>query len=194
MLHYRKYTQLNDAPWVVFVHGAGGSSSLWFKQIREFRHYFNIILVDLRGHGKSNLFLEGIYKEQFTLREATEDIIEVLDTENIHQAHFIGMSLGSVIIRELAEIAPERISSIILGGAVTKFNIRSQLLLKMVYFLKRIIPFMWLYKCLAFAVMPRKRNRESRLIFINDAKKISRSEYLRWFHLISEANPLLCSL
>ena len=42
-----------DAPWVTFVHGAGGSSSTWFKQIREFRKEHNVLLIDLRGHGQS---------------------------------------------------------------------------------------------------------------------------------------------
>jgi pimeloyl-ACP methyl ester carboxylesterase len=36
-----------------FVHGAGGSSSIWFKQIRDFQKQYNVLLLDLRGHGES---------------------------------------------------------------------------------------------------------------------------------------------
>ena len=32
---------------------AGGSSSIWFKQIRAFKKMFNVLLLDLRGHGNS---------------------------------------------------------------------------------------------------------------------------------------------
>ena len=39
--------------WVVFVHGAGGSSSIWYKQVRDFREHFNVLLIDLRGHPAS---------------------------------------------------------------------------------------------------------------------------------------------
>ena len=53
MLHYSKHLNPKSKLWVTFVHGAGGSSSIWFKQLREFTKYFNVLLVDLRGHGKS---------------------------------------------------------------------------------------------------------------------------------------------
>ena len=37
MLHYTIYKN-NDTslPWLTFIHGAGGSSSIWHKQIRFF--------------------------------------------------------------------------------------------------------------------------------------------------------------
>ena len=35
------------------MHGAGGSSSIWYKQLRAFKENFNVLLIDLRGHGKS---------------------------------------------------------------------------------------------------------------------------------------------
>ena len=41
MLNYCVYkcTKKNDS-WITFVHGAGGSSAIWFKQIRFFSKYF----------------------------------------------------------------------------------------------------------------------------------------------------------
>ncbi|WP_144277153.1 alpha/beta fold hydrolase, partial [Chlorobium sp. KB01] len=96
MLHYKTY-ELDDpeAPWVVFVHGAGGSSSIWFLQIKEFIRHFNVLLVDLRGHGKSKGM--ALHKEDrhYDFEDITRDIIEVLDSLNIRKAHFIGISLGT---------------------------------------------------------------------------------------------------
>ena len=54
MLSYTVYLHPTSTNWVTFVHGAGGSSSIWFKQIRYFQKDFNVLLLDLRGHGKSN--------------------------------------------------------------------------------------------------------------------------------------------
>ena len=54
MLYHKTFELGPDRDWVVFVHGAGGSSSIWFKQQRAYREHFNELLLDLRGHGQSN--------------------------------------------------------------------------------------------------------------------------------------------
>ena len=53
MLSYSVYKNENASKWVTFIHGAGGSSSIWFRQVRAFKSEFNILLIDLSGHGKS---------------------------------------------------------------------------------------------------------------------------------------------
>lgn len=191
MLYYRKYINDSDKEWVILVHGAGGSSSLWFKQIKAFQKNFNVLMVDLRGHGKSKDFLKAFCSYKFTMEDVSHDIVEVMNHEKIDKAHFVGLSLGSIIIRNLAELIPERISSLIMGGAVINFTIKSRTLVKVGNFFKMILPYMWLYKLLALAVMPRKSNKESRILFIREAKKIGQKEFLRWYKLISEMNPLL---
>ncbi len=191
MLYYRKYITREDRDWVIFVHGAGGSSSLWFKQIKEFKKSFNILMVDLRGHGKSKDFLKDYYRKRFTMGDVTRDLLVVMDNENIEKAHFIGLSLGTIIIRNLAEMVPERIQSMVMGGAVIRFNIKSRILVHIGNLFKRIFPYMWLYRLLAFAVMPRERNKESRILFVKEAKKVGQKEFLRWYKLVNDMNPLL---
>ena len=55
MLYYRIHERAPDSEWVVFLHGAGGSSTIWYKQIRAFKEDFNVLLIDLRGHGLSKI-------------------------------------------------------------------------------------------------------------------------------------------
>ena len=55
LISYTVYKHETSESWVTFVHGAGGSSSIWFKQIREFQKNFNVLLLDLRGHGNLSL-------------------------------------------------------------------------------------------------------------------------------------------
>ena len=50
---------------------------------------------------------------------------------------------------------------------------------------------MWIYKIFALIIMPNHNHRESRLLFIREAKKLYQKEFLRWFKLTSEVNPLL---
>ncbi|AXT63249.1 alpha/beta hydrolase [Aquimarina sp. AD10] len=191
MLNYSVYRHPKNVAWVTFVHGAGGSSSIWFKQVREFRKHFNVLLLDLRGHGNSKPVLKDAFNSKYTFDSITEDIVEVIDKEKIEKSHFVGISLGTILIRNLAEKHPGRVSSMIMGGAIMKLNFRSQVLMKLGVVFKSVIPYMFLYKFFAFIIMPKKNHKKSRLLFANEAKKLYQKEFVRWFRLTSEINPLL---
>ena len=79
MLHYTTYTEAASDQWVTFVHGAGGSSTIWFRQIRDFKKHFNVLLLDLRGHGNSKPNLVQAFQQRYTFDSITDDIIEVID-------------------------------------------------------------------------------------------------------------------
>ena len=196
MLYYKEYLLEKAAgpepsDWVVFIHGAGGSSSIWFKQLREFRQHFNVLLIDLRGHGKSKDMLQKYVEGNYTFKDISHDVLEVLDHLKIGTAHFVGISLGCIVIRTLGELQPARISSMILGGAITRLNIRSNVLMHGGNLLKRVVPYMWLYSLFAWVIMPKNRHRSSRLLFIEEAKRLAQKEFLRWYKMTSEINPLL---
>ena len=190
MLYYKTYETDPTAEWVTFVHGAGGNSSIWFKQIRDFRPHFNLLLIDLRGHGKSKS-PSFDKRKRYTFEEIGDDVIEVLDHLQIRSTHFVGISLGSIIIREIAERFPERTKSMVLGGAIMKLNLRGQVLMRLGRIFKSVIPYMWLYKFFAFIIMPRRKHQESRSLFVKEAKKLYQKEFKRWFTLASQINPLL---
>jgi pimeloyl-ACP methyl ester carboxylesterase len=190
MLHFTTHLHTPDSEWVCFIHGAGGSSSIWYKQLRSFKEHFNVLLVDLRGHGKSkNIFSNGLKKYRFDT--IGNDIIEVLDHLKIQQSHFVGISLGTIIIREISERFPDRVQSMILGGAIMKLNARGQILMRSGVLLKSVIPYLLLYRFFAFIIMPHKTHKESRSLFVNEAKKLYQKEFKRWFTLAAEVNPLL---
>ncbi len=190
MLHFKTFLRKETSSWVTFVHGAGGSSAIWHKQIKDFKKEYNILLIDLRGHGKSKNKIYDKLKS-YTFDSISDEIIEVLDYLKILKTHFIGISLGTIIIREIAERFPQRCKSLILGGAVMKLNFRGQVLMRLGVLLKSVIPYLLLYKFFAIIIMPRKKHRESRNLFINEAKKLYQKEFKRWFTLVSEVNPLL---
>ncbi len=191
MLNYNTYIHQDSSTWVTFVHGAGGSSSIWYKQVREFRKHFNVLLLDLRGHGDSKPRLKDAFKEKYTFDSITDDIVEVIDHLKIEKSHYIGISLGTILIRNLAEKFPHRVESMIMGGAIMRLDIRSQILMRLGIIFKSIVPYLWLYKFFAFIIMPYRNHKESRLLFVREAKKLYQIEFTRWFKLTSEINPLL---
>tara|TARA_B100001057_G_C22747566_1_gene910405 strand:- start:548 stop:1333 length:786 start_codon:yes stop_codon:yes gene_type:complete len=191
MLNHYTYLNENTTKWVSFIHGAGGSSSIWSRQIRSFKKEFNVLVIDLRGHGKSKPTLKDSLNNEYTFNAITEDIIEVLEYLKIKKAHFVGISLGTILIRNLAEKNPEIVESMVLGGAILKLNIRSQILMQIGNIFKSVVPYMMLYKLFAFIIMPKKNHKESRILFVNEAKKLYQKEFIRWFKLTAEINPLL---
>ncbi len=191
MLNYRTHKVSDDSPWVTFVHGAGGSSTIWYKQIKIFSKHYNVLLIDLRGHGSSKKGGASDFSGKYTFKSVSRDVLDVLDYENIEKSHFAGISLGTIIIRQIAEEYPERVASMIMGGAIMKLDTRSQILMKLGVIFKSLLPYLLLYKFFAFIIMPKKTHRNSRNLFIREAKKLYRKEFLRWFKLTAEINPLL---
>mgnify|MGYP003397084847 CR=1 FL=1 len=191
MINYTLYENKNSQQWVTFVHGAGGSSSIWFKQIRDFQKQYNVLLLDLRGHGNSKPSLKTALKQKYTFSALANDILEVLDFLQIQKSHFVGISLGTILIRQLAEMYPERVQSMVLGGAILKMNFRSQVLMRLGNAFKYVLPYLVLYRFFAFVIMPKKNHKQSRLLFINEAKKLYQKEFIKWFKLTAEINPVL---
>ena len=191
MLYYKTFFKDDDTDWVVFVHGAGGSSSIWFEQLKAYKKEFNVLMVDLRGHGKSKGMLQKYYEDEYSFKLASQDILDVMDDAGIQQAHFVGVSLGTIIIRTIGEMAPDRVQSLVMCGAIMRLNIRSRFLVSMGHLFKKVVPFMWLYKLFAWIILPRKRHSESRNLFIREAKKLYKKEFMKWFNLTHEVNPLL---
>ena len=179
MIHYKIYSRQHKE-WVVLVHGAGGSSSIWYKQIRAYRKHFNLLEVELRGHGACMIKNSPT---KYTLDLVSKDILDVLNSQGIEKAHFVGISLGTMLIRHLAETHPERFHSMLLAGAVIRITPRLHVFLGLANAFKRMVPFIWLYKMFAWVLMPRKTHQSSRHLFIQEAKKLKHREFLRWLTL-----------
>lgn len=161
MLSYSIYHNEDSVKWVTFIHGAGGSSAIWFRQIRDFKKEFNVLLIDLRGHGESQT-RSNDKKSNYTFDVITNDITEVLIHLKIEKSHFIGISLGTILIRNLAEKHPDLVEKMVLGGAILKLNVRSKLLMGFGNVFKSVVPYIVLYKLFAFVIMPKKttKNRD----------------------------------
>ena len=153
MLHYTKYqNKKKELPWLTFIHGAGGSSSIWHKQIRFFSKFFNLLLIDLRGHGNSKGLTLNPFQSKYTFDVITDDIIKVLDHEKVLKSHFVGISLGTILIRKPADFSPERVITMTMAGAIIQLNFRSRIMMYFGNWTKSFLPYMWIYRLFALIV------------------------------------------
>lgn len=94
---------------VVLIHGFTDSARDWVPMLPYVSTQFRLILVDLRGHGRSS-------KPEccYTRFDFAYDIKLLLDALKVQQADLVGHSLGSIIAQTLAESWPERTRRVVL--------------------------------------------------------------------------------
>ncbi|MCT2535850.1 2-succinyl-6-hydroxy-2,4-cyclohexadiene-1-carboxylate synthase [Aquibacillus koreensis] len=109
-LNNRKYwvqEQGNGNPIVLF-HGFTGSSHTWDAFVESWKSDNRLILVDLPGHGKTEL------TDPVSMEEFCKDISQLLEKLSLPSAHFIGYSLGGRAALSFAMLYPEKVESLIL--------------------------------------------------------------------------------
>lgn len=185
MLFHKKFLHPSSETWVVFVHGAGGSNVVWFRQLRDFKKQFNVLLIDLRGHGKSKMS-RLTAADRYRFDEIALDVVEIMDHLKIARAHFVGISLGSIVIRAIDKLSPGRAESIILGGAVVQFSTKIRVLVTMARLLHVILPYMWLYRLNALILIPSRASADSRRLFIREAINLGKAEFSKWLKMSND--------
>ncbi|MES3023493.1 MAG: alpha/beta hydrolase [Pseudomonadota bacterium] len=110
-------------PTAVFIHGAQNDHSVWILQTRFFAHHgFNVLAVDLPGHGRS----KGEAKT--SVEQMAAWVLEVLDAAGVKSALMIGHSMGSLIALEASAMAPERVSHLAMLGSTYPMKVSDALL------------------------------------------------------------------
>lgn len=189
LLHYKIYDESPNSEWLIFIHGAGGSIVTWKYQIEAFRPYFRLLLLDLRDHGKSKN-IQPAY-EQYDFDIVADDILRVVDHLGIDRAHFMSMSLGSVILQKIDEKRPDLINKMIMAGGVFRANLKIKLFVHSAKFLNYFLPYRVMYNLFSWVVLPKKNHRHSRRLFRLQSQKLDQHEYLKWVGLYKDLFNLL---
>lgn len=188
MLYHEVHRCEGSNEWVVLIHGLGGTLDTWQPQIRTFRKKYNLLLLDMPGHGKSYISDERMPKA-FTNSMFVEATTEVMDSLGIKRAHFISISLGSSVIYALINAVPERVITAVFGGGVGYVKGIWRQVFALTLFMERHVPWIFprklLYRFIVKAVMPRKSQKASRERYYNEAIKLSLKDFWAWMEFIA---------
>lgn len=99
-----------DAPPIVFVHGAMMGRSVWSPQIDALADRYRCISVDLPGHGE-------LRKRRFRLEEAASGVIAAIDQAAGGRAVLVGLSLGGYVAMTVAGRHPEKVRGLVIAGS-----------------------------------------------------------------------------
>ncbi len=110
-------------PTVVLIHGVLNDHSVWILQSRYLAHHgFNVLAIDLPGHGRSG------GEAPATVEEAARSVLGLLDALGVERAALVGHSFGSLIALQAAADAPERVRHLGLVGTAYPMRVSPALL------------------------------------------------------------------
>lgn len=108
---------------LVFIHGVLNDHSVWILQTRYLAHHgFNVLAVDLPGHGRSGGDAPA------SVEEAAQFIKALLDAAGVKQAGLVGHSWGSLIALETAARLKDRITHLALVGTAFPMKVSPALI------------------------------------------------------------------
>jgi len=110
---------------LLLLHGFGGCSQDWSPLVADWSAHFQLIIPDLRGHGRSSNPAK-VFRHQ----DAAADILALLDHLAIGNFKALGVSGGGNVLLHLATRQPERVEAMVLVSATSYFPAQARPLMR----------------------------------------------------------------
>lgn len=108
-----RYVTAGKGEPVLLLHGWMSDSGMWGRlDTNPAAKEFQLIAVDLRGHGKS----DKPHDAKDYGPEMAADVVRLLDHLKLPKAHLVGYSMGAFVAGKVAAAHPDRVLSVVYGG------------------------------------------------------------------------------
>lgn len=109
IVYYMSGTEQKE--WILLLHAAFVNHNMFQTQIEAFRDQYNVLTLDIIGHGKSTNTTKGDSIDRMPMW-----ISEILKKEKIKKIHIVGISLGAVLAQSFANQYPQAVQSLACFG------------------------------------------------------------------------------
>lgn len=109
------YTLVGEGQTLLFIHGFAGSSRWWKNQVDFLKQDFQILTIDLPGHGQSGWM-------PVTPRDIAMDLAQLIKFLHLNQINVIASSMGGLIAFELHRQLPAEIMRMSFVGSLPKLS------------------------------------------------------------------------
>ena len=116
-LYYEAY---GEGPPLIMLHGYTLSSRMWVPFLEDFQQDYEVYIIDLTGHGKSDGFTEDL-----SIRSVAKDLDALLHYLQLDSVKAIGFSYGGDVLFQLAILHPDLLESMITIGAVGTWDVHN---------------------------------------------------------------------
>ena len=101
----------DDAPVIVLVHGMSLNHEIWVAQRAELEQTYQVVTVDLRGHGDSTDAVSGDYSAE----ALGGDVCAVIDTLSDQRCVVVGHSMGGMAVMAALAQRPDLLEGRVAG-------------------------------------------------------------------------------
>jgi pimeloyl-ACP methyl ester carboxylesterase len=116
-VYFREAGRASGRGPVVFIHGAGGSSNIWLRQLPALEEDFYVLALDLPGHGNSEGEGEGRVEGYGRV------LLSFLEVLGLAEACLVGHSMGGAIAMTVALSHPQRVKKMVLAGSGAQLQV-----------------------------------------------------------------------
>ncbi len=109
---------------LVFLHGLSDNLLYWEFLASSLKDDYQVIRLDFRGHGESELD-----DDEITIGQFANDLTNLLEELDVDKINLIGFSLGGAVALDFAVKYPEKVSSLVLMSSFFKINEGSEKIL-----------------------------------------------------------------
>ena len=121
------------------LHGYTASSKSWTTYIGDYIVDYEVYLIDLNGHGKSDAF-----KEKLSIKSVAEDLNALIQYLKLEKIKAIGFSFGGDVLFQLALINPSLIESMVTIGSLGSWSINDYPEVERSFTYEKIDNFPWI--------------------------------------------------
>jgi pimeloyl-ACP methyl ester carboxylesterase len=96
------------SPALVLVHGWSCDRGYWKEQIEYLSPQYQLVLIDLAGHGES-----GLGRKDYTMAAFGADVAAVVDSLGLGKVVLVGHSMGSDVVVEAAKLLKGKVTGLV---------------------------------------------------------------------------------
>jgi len=97
------------SPALILVHGWSCDRGYWKEQIADLSVQYQLVLIDLAGHGES-----GMARKNYTMEAFGDDVAAVVQKLDLKNVVLVGHSMGGDVIVEAARKLPGRVTGLVM--------------------------------------------------------------------------------
>lgn len=96
---------------VLLLHGYPQTSYMWRRVVPELVERHHVIVMDLRGYGRSGAPAPDALDRTYSKREMAADVVHLLDSLDLGAVHLVGHDRGGRVVHRFCLDHPERVAT-----------------------------------------------------------------------------------